>query len=315
MRSLRAALLADLSPLLQSGSLLDWSVDLDGVVAALTAKKAPEYRHVDAEGFSRFMGESPRDNHYTAHFFEEGAWRAVRLKPTRENFTSLRRLPDANMLLERGRYRPRERPNGVIYGPDGREVRRVLLGDAIEHLRIGADGSIWIGYFDEGYHQKTRWAGTLARVSPRGKVLFSCRRDAPARLDLDCYQLNVQPDGSAFAATYSTHQLLHISASGKARVLGTLPSSPFGALAVRDRTVMQWDTPRRVFQGEFGFYLSRIGATRRAGVRVVTSRGRVLKPEQVLGVGSTLYVLAENLIYGVETPGATPPTKRRTKSR
>ena len=98
--------------------------------------------------------------------------------------------------------------NAVVYGPDGVERRRFLLGDGIQRLQADAAGRIWVGYFDEGIFGSGGW-NELGRPSCVGARAL-CRFDAdghkewefelsPMLID-DCYALNVTDE-----ANYSYH--------------------------------------------------------------------------------------------------------------
>ena len=63
--------------------------------------------------------------------------------------------------------------NGLVFGPDGRLDRRMLLGDGIEHLCCDSNGRIWVSYTDEGIYGNYGW-GQLGGRKPVGKAGLVC---------------------------------------------------------------------------------------------------------------------------------------------
>lgn len=58
-------------------------------------------------------------------------------------------MADGRWLVAGSRAKEDEK-NGRIHAVDGLLERRMILGDGIENLLCSADGTIWVGYFDEG---------------------------------------------------------------------------------------------------------------------------------------------------------------------
>jgi hypothetical protein len=73
------------------------------------------------------------------------------------------------------------------------------MGDGIEHIRCAADGSIWVGYFDEGVFGGPNTDGSwpvssfgIARFAPDGTVLWTFNTEERADLSIaDCYALTL----------------------------------------------------------------------------------------------------------------------------
>jgi hypothetical protein len=64
-------------------------------------------------------------------------------------------FPDGRWLVTNSRAQ--QEPLGRILTREGREIRRVRLGDGIEHLKIDDGGRIWVGWFDEGVFGNGGW--------------------------------------------------------------------------------------------------------------------------------------------------------------
>jgi hypothetical protein len=93
-------------------------------------------------------------------------------------------------------------PNARLYSPDGTPAGAFDIGDGVAHIRCAADGTFWVGYFDEGVFSGRNNDGSwpvsssgLARFGPDGSVLwkFNGGERADQFID-DCYALTL--DGS-----------------------------------------------------------------------------------------------------------------------
>lgn len=110
-------------------------------------------------------------------------------------FPEMDRFPDGRWLVASSRARLGEH-NGSIVEPDGRVSATLPLGDAIEHLRCASDGSIWIGYFDEGTFGADLGAGGIAHLNAQGELLWSFNEGKKVGdpLVFDCYALTLDRD-------------------------------------------------------------------------------------------------------------------------
>ena len=63
--------------------------------------------------------------------------------------------------------------NAVVFGPDGAEMSRFLLGDGIEELAIDGQGRIWVAYSDDGIWGNFGWGWGTPPVGESGLVCFS----------------------------------------------------------------------------------------------------------------------------------------------
>jgi len=87
--------------------------------------------------------------------------------------------------------------NACLYAADGTPVGSFAMGDGIAHVCCAPDGTIWVGYFDEGVFAGPNRDGSwpvsssgIARFGPNGDVVwkFNCEERADLSID-DCYAL------------------------------------------------------------------------------------------------------------------------------
>lgn len=115
--------------------------------------------------------------------------------------------------------------NARILGPDGRELRRIRLGDGIEHLKIDDAGRIWIGWFDEGVFGNRDWSYPGRRWPPNGcgvaafdefGSVVSEADGGPHNGIVDCYALNVAGE-TAWACTYTNFPIVSLAVDQRPR--------------------------------------------------------------------------------------------------
>ena len=124
--------------------------------------------------------------------------------PMLEPFPIVEQFPDGRWLVVNGRSRGNG--NARILGPDGAELQRIEVGDGIEHVKIDAQGRIWVGWFDEGVFGNSNWQcpGHKWPPSSHGIAAFDDKGALLSHATLamaDCYALNVLGD-EAWATTY-----------------------------------------------------------------------------------------------------------------
>lgn len=108
-------------------------------------------------------------------------------------------------------YGSASKPNAWLYTAGGTLLRVGSLGDAIEHTLTGPDGSIWVGYFDEG-------ALSGGETEQHGLVCFDDQFEPvwqfPNYADLgpiaDCYALNVDRTGVVTLCAYDEWNIVTI---------------------------------------------------------------------------------------------------------
>lgn len=139
-------------------------------------------------------------------------------------------LPNGEFLVVGARcaWRP-EGPerNALLVGVDGAVKREGTLGDGIEHMLVGLNGEIWVGYFDEGIFGNFGWGnpGPKPLGSP-GIVRWSPEFEKVWEYDAvddywlaDCYAMNVDAD-RVWACPYVDFPIVEID-SDRATVRST----------------------------------------------------------------------------------------------
>ena len=134
--------------------------------------------------------------------------------------------------------------NAVAIDRDGRILRRGCLGDGIGQLQVGADGTIWAGYFDEGVFGNYGWggsgprplgAGGIAAWSPDFEKVWEL--DPEDGLVSDCYSLNVGGD-EVLSCPYTDFPVVRIM-ERKVQIFPTQDvSGPSGILASGDEVAL-----------------------------------------------------------------------------
>lgn len=112
------------------------------------------------------------------------------------------RLPDGRWLVAMSRAEP-NRHNAFLFAADGTPAGTFAMGDGIAHIQCAEDGTIWVGYFDEGVFSGASEDGSwpvsssgIARFASDGSVLWQFNDHARDNLFIaDCYALTI--DGSA----------------------------------------------------------------------------------------------------------------------
>jgi hypothetical protein len=105
-------------------------------------------------------------------------------------------LADGRWLVASSRAAPDEN-NARLFAADGTPAGAFAMGDGIEHIRCATDGTIWVGYFDEGVFSGPNEDGSwpisssgIARFGPDGSVLWRFNGEERADLSIaDCYAL------------------------------------------------------------------------------------------------------------------------------
>lgn len=171
---------------LLDGSLGVMRVDLDFQAAYRQWQPRPDLR-LGRQGPVRL---SAFDGH------AEGPVTEIGVSP----LTAFERLRDGRWLVAAHRARPGE-VNAGLFDPNGSLDDNLVLGDAIEHVRCMRDGTIWVGYFDEGVGSGDPFSDQgIAQVSSGGELIWGLRAEASAPWMCDCYALTL--DGDRMWACY-----------------------------------------------------------------------------------------------------------------
>ncbi len=198
-------------------------------------------------------------------------------------------------------------PNARIYTCQGHFVGSILLGDGIEDVQVTASGTIWTSYFDEGIFGGVRepaiGASGLVAWTSSGEKLYEYQPVPGLEPIDDCYVMNVASESDVWIYYYAQFPLVHLRCG---EVLRWWHPRLHGAeaLAVKDDLVL--------FQGSYRrpnrFYLSRLspdGTIRRLGRFTISDReGIAIRPDRIVGRGSTLYFEHGNGIYRLDVDTA-----------
>ena len=131
------------------------------------------------------------------------------------------RFPDGRWLLADSRSAEADQ-NARIYDPAGQELAAFNLGDGIAQMLCAPDGTIWVGYFDEGIFSGPNSDGSwpvsssgLAQFDAIGSVLWGYNSEGrPSSID-DCYALTLAGD-TAWSCFYSDFPIISVG-EGKVR--------------------------------------------------------------------------------------------------
>lgn len=107
-------------------------------------------------------------------------------------YNEVDRFPDGRWLVVTPRTEG-DQDNAMILDEAGSQRAAFCLGDGILHIRCAADGTIWVGYFDEGVFGDSVGAGGLVRFSPAGRPLWAYNAAERRRAAFigDCYALSI----------------------------------------------------------------------------------------------------------------------------
>lgn len=141
-------------------------------------------------------------------------------------FPAFDRLPGGDWVIANPRCAPGENNAAVISGSDSAR-RDFCLGDGIQHLQCDEQGTIWVGYFDEGIFGNFGW-GSAGRPDPIGRhglIRFGADGTPIWAFDSealglpfidDCYALNAE-GAETWACYYSDFPIVRLKADGSAR--------------------------------------------------------------------------------------------------
>lgn len=131
-------------------------------------------------------------------------------------YPEIDRLSDGRWLLASSRSSDVKRSglvleNGSVLEKDGRLSHSFPLGDGIEHVRCAPDGTIWVGYFDEGIFGSSLGSGGIVRFNAHGQSLWSYNdqgRNGDSFID-DCYALALSGD-ELWSCFYSAFPIVRV---------------------------------------------------------------------------------------------------------
>lgn len=107
-------------------------------------------------------------------------------------YTQIDRFPDGRWLVVTPRTEG-DQDNAIILDEQGSSLAAFCLGDGIQHVRCAGDGTIWVGYFDEGVIDDNVGAGGLVQFSADGRQLWAYNAAEPPMKESvdDCYALSI----------------------------------------------------------------------------------------------------------------------------
>lgn len=129
-------------------------------------------------------------------------------------------LADGRWLVASSRAGPDE-DNARLFAADGTPAGAFAMSDGIEHICCAPDGTIWVGYFDEGVFSGADKDGNwpvsssgIARFGPDGGVLWRFNGDERADLFIaDCYSMAL--DGNTlWACPYTDFPIVRVKDGG-----------------------------------------------------------------------------------------------------
>lgn len=149
---------------------------------------------------------------------------------------------DGRWLVAGSRADPREK-NARIHAADGRIEQRMALGDGIQGLSCSPDGTIWVGYFDEGVfgdrNKDGSWpvsSGGIVQFDAAGTPLWSFNAQvAEGRRIDDAYAMTLSGT-DLWACYYSGFPIVRIR-DGK-RTFWSNHVAGASAIAVKDGLVL-----------------------------------------------------------------------------
>ncbi|WP_372344923.1 hypothetical protein [Streptomyces sp. KL116D] len=157
------------------------------------------------------------------------------LHNVRAGLPKLDALPDGGFVVADARDRHRT-DHVQVFDAEGHCLRSFRVGDAIAHFLADEQGTLWVGYFDEGVYGDDELSHPgLRRFSATGEPLWAFTPASGTEDISDCYALNVSGT-TAWACAYHDFALLEVRSG---RRPWPRPNSVHGAhaLAVHGATV------------------------------------------------------------------------------
>jgi hypothetical protein len=157
------------------------------------------------------LSDDPPARFHAFHLAADGM-RTLTLPPMRPEIHHVQPLSDGNWLVvgwfdRRDRFHGRSVPkdNARIYQPDGTVANSFYLGHSITQVQSAGDGTLWVGYSDEGGSTgRSKGEDGLARFDLNGNLVYGFNRQLSESLGQDaarrysmtyCTALNVvSPD-------------------------------------------------------------------------------------------------------------------------
>lgn len=300
MKSLQLWPVVTLGP--DAGQTVAFDAGPDRAIYLLQALRPMDYRDsAPGASFAKIHPASPQ--RYRARGWLDGVCVLdTTIEDERYNLHAIQPLGD-DLLLACARSSPRggdSHLNGRVYSRDGRLLRELALGDAIEHLQTSARAQIWAGYFDEGIFggDPLSKSGLIA-MDAQGAPTFRYRPEAGLDIIVDCYALNVASAEETWVCYYSQFPLVLVRDQRIARSW-RVPVRGADAFAVfRDHALFHSG------HGETGrYHLLRLDTgeecTEVAQFRLLDEDGAPLHAQRVTARGDTVYLLRGGDLYACD---------------
>lgn len=103
------------------------------------------------------------------------------------------RLADGRWIVVAARCGPKE-ANAGLFNANGDRGAAFHIGDAVQHIQCAPDGTIWVGYFDEGAcgGGAAPSSGGIVQFDPSGDALWSYNsQDGSGPNVCDCYAMTL----------------------------------------------------------------------------------------------------------------------------
>ncbi|GAA4244378.1 hypothetical protein [Dactylosporangium darangshiense] len=159
------------------GRPLWWTVSPSQQLAVLFVNQGQLSHASSIAGWLGWMPEVPFDGVLVIRQADGSVdHRIIRSIPVRPSHIAL--PPGGRLLIVSGRAHKDEKgfwkPNALLYSPEGAVEDSFCIGDDIDVLVSGQDGSIWTAYGDEGiYGSHPQSAAGLAGWDSRGQTLWA----------------------------------------------------------------------------------------------------------------------------------------------
>jgi len=173
--------------------------------------------------------------------------------------------------------------NAAVFSPEGRPLRRFLLGDGIQDVQTTPGGLIWTSFFDEGVFGNYGWerpvgeSGLIAWDRNGIRIFTNSEADIA-----DCYALNVVSDEQVWFYYYADFKLCVLSGPADRPKASFLDPKLSGSASVvtdgyrflmdngyreRDRyTLMRQEKPGQLVRREEIIFIKENGEQLRNGI-------------------------------------------------
>lgn len=152
--------------------------------------------------------------------WRDNGWEEGPRFPLEFAYPKIDRFADGRWLVVGSRTS--KKPNARVIAADGTLLARFMLGDGIEHIAIDGEGTIWVGWFDEGIYGNSDWH-VVGREWPPSSRGIGCFDDCGVILPLpefpheagiiaDCYALTSVDDG-VWACPYTDFPIMQLRRS------------------------------------------------------------------------------------------------------